>query len=391
MERDFIRVCIIRFLMGLSWTMINILLAIYATGFDVAPFFGSIWSVIGAARLLSETPSGILIDRVGTRPCILGGLTAIVGAYLLYATAQTASVALAASALAGSGFAVAGLGLLVQAAADTPTHARVRYMGFLTGSMMASNIVGPTMGGVLADIGGLRTPFLASAVVLGPAVLLTLQLRGQRTAGAPSSGRHILREYWGFIQSRQYLWLFAVAFLSSLLTWGFRSIILPTYGVEVLALTLTRVGILSSMTSVTLFLIQFVVTSRLERALGRRWVFAAGFLLSSSMIIAFSLTTSFVVLIASSGVLGVGLGLITPSLEALWIDITGVHERGRIYGLRIAFFDGGQIVWSLVLPLLMTLSPVLPLYTAAVMAAITLSLLLYACRLDAPGRGCDSR
>ena len=85
MQPDFIRVCLVRFLMGLSWTMINILLAIYAKDFGGAAFFGAIWSVIGAARLLSEIPSGLLIDRVGPKPCVLGGLVAIVGAYLLYA------------------------------------------------------------------------------------------------------------------------------------------------------------------------------------------------------------------------------------------------------------------------------------------------------------------
>jgi MFS family permease len=380
MERDFIRVCIIRFLMGLSWTMINILLAIYAAGFGVATFFGAIWTLIGVARLLSETPSGILIDRVGTRPCILGGLAAIVGAYLLYATAHTVSVAFAASALAGSGFSVAGLGLLVQAAADTPSHARVRYMGFLTGSMMASNIVGPTVGGVLADLGGLRLPFIMSAVVLGPAVLLALQLRSPRRESTSASWRGILGAYWTFLQHQQYLPLFAVAFLFSLLNWGFRSLILPTYGVDQLALTLTRVGLLSSMTSVTLFLIQFIVTSRLERALGRRRVFAAGLLLAGSMILAFSVVSAFGGLVAASAVLGVGLGLITPTLEALWIDITSIHERGRVYGLRTAFFDGGQIVWSMALPLLMAVSPVLPLYTTAVVAVVTLSLLLSAAR-----------
>jgi MFS family permease len=390
MERDFIRVCIIRFLMGLSWTMINILLAIYATSFEVATFFGAIWSIIGAARLLSETPSGLLIDRVGPRSGILGGLVAIVGAYLLYATAPTASVALVASALAGSGFAVAGLGLLVQAAADTPAYARVRYMGFLTGSMMAANIVGPSVGGVLADLGGLRTPFLASAVVLGPAVLLTLQLGDQRKGDPASSGRRILFEYWRFLQNRQYLRLFSVAFLYSLLNWGFRSIILPTYGVDQLALTLTQVGVLSSVTSVTLFLTQFVVTSRLERVLGRRGVFAGGFLLTGSMVVAFSVALSFGALISASAVLGVGLGLITPALEALWIDITDIHERGRVYGLRTAFFDGGQIMWSMLLPPLMKVSPALPLYLATGVAVVTLSLLLSAGSL-APTRGSTAR
>jgi MFS family permease len=253
-------------------------------------------------------------------------------------------------------------------------------MGFLTGSMMASNIVGPTVGGVLADLGGLRLPFIMSAVVLGPAVLLALQLRSPRRESTSASWRGILGAYWTFLQHQQYLPLFAVAFLFSLLNWGFRSLILPTYGVDQLALTLTRVGLLSSMTSVTLFLIQFIVTSRLERALGRRRVFAAGLLLAGSMILAFSVVSAFGGLVAASAVLGVGLGLITPTLEALWIDITSIHERGRVYGLRTAFFDGGQIVWSMALPLLMAVSPVLPLYTTAVVAVVTLSLLLSAAR-----------
>jgi MFS family permease len=376
MNRDFIRVCLIRFLMGLSWTMINILLTIYASNFGGTAFFGAIWSMIGAARLLSEIPSGLLIDRVGPKPCILVGLMAIIGAYLLYATATTAPMVLVASTLAGSGFAIAGLGILVHATVHTPANERVRYMGFLSGSMMASNIVGPTVGGVLADLGGLRTPFLASTLVVGPAVLLTLQLHPslRRTAAPP--WRQIPTAYWMYLHNRQYRQLFTVAFLFSLLNWGFRSIILPTYGVDTLGLTLTQIGFLSSMTSITLFGIQFTVTSRVERRVGRRGVFAGGCLLTSSMIIAFSQTSSFGALAMTSAGLGIGLGLITPTLEALWIDRTHLQERGRIYGLRTAFFDGGQILWSLLLPRVMAMSPVLPLYLAGIITVITLSLLL---------------
>jgi DHA1 family multidrug resistance protein-like MFS transporter len=378
MDRDFIRVCFIRFVMGLSWTMINILLAIYAMDIGGAAFFGAIWSIIGAARLLSEIPSGLLIDRVGPKPAIFGGLVAIVGAYLLYATTSTASTVLVASILAGSGFAIAGLGLLVQATMDTPAHARVRYMGFLTGSMMASNIIGPTVGGVLADAGGLHTPFLASAIVLGPAVLLTLQLHPPQPHLTPLPWRQILAAYRAFLQDRQYRLLFIVAFLFSLLNWGFRSIILPTYGVDQLALSLTQVGVLSSATSITLFLTQFTIPSQMERRIGRRGVFTGGCFLTGSMILAFSLVSSFEALVIASAVLGVGLGLITPTLEALWIDLTDLHERGRIYSLRTAFFDGGQILWSMFVPLLMTVSPMGPLYLTAIVTAIIFSLLLSA-------------
>jgi MFS family permease len=105
------------------------------------------------------------------------------------------------------------------------------------------------------------------------------------------------------------------------------------------------------------------------------------------MILAFSLASAFEAFITVSAVFGIGLGLITPTLEALWIDITNFEERGRVYGLRTAFFDGGQVLWSMLLPGLLTVSPELPLYLAAFVTAMTLGLMLSA---SSHTRGQDS-
>lgn len=101
MERGFVYICLIRFLMSLSWTMINILLVIYATTFDAPALLGTLWTVIGLSRFLTETPSGILVDKVGSKPAIIGGLALIGAAYLLFASAQTPTDVLASSAFAG--------------------------------------------------------------------------------------------------------------------------------------------------------------------------------------------------------------------------------------------------------------------------------------------------
>jgi MFS family permease len=355
--------------MSLSWTMINILLVIYATTFDAPALLGTLWTVIGLSRLLTETPSGILVDKIGSKPVIIGGLAVIGASYLLFASAQTATDMLLSSALAGAGFVLSAIGLMVQAAYYTPPDERTRYMGIINGSTMASNIIGPTIGGFIADYFGLRISFIASAITVSTALFIALMTQKIEAKGSGKKVRGMLHDYRVFITKRLYLTLFFVSFLFSLVSWGFRSMVLPTYGKDVLFLNITQIGLLSSATSTTLFLVQFFLSGIMER-FSRRLLVTLGLLICSIAIYAFTATSELYGLAAISAVLGIGLGIITPSLEAIWIDITKAEERGRIYGIRIAFFDFGQISWSTIVTAIGSISSSMPLYTASSVALL---------------------
>lgn len=355
--------------MSLSWTMINILLVIYATTLDAPALLGTLWTVIGLSRFLTETPGGILVDKIGSKPAIICGLAMIGASYLLFASAQTATDVLVSSALAGAGFVVSAIGLMVQAAYYTPPDERVRYMGILNGSTMASNIVGPTIGGFIADSFGLRSSFIASSITAFFALLIALMTRKIETKGSTRTVRGMLHDYRIFITKRLYLALFCVSFLFSLVSWGFRSIVLPTYGTDVLSLNITQIGLLASATSTTLFLVQFFFSGIMER-FSRRLLVTLGLLICSIAIYSYTITSELYGLAAISAVLGMGLGIITPSLEAIWIDITKAEERGRVYGIRIAFFDFGQITWSTILTAVVSIGSYMPLYTASAVALV---------------------
>ena len=356
--------------MSLSWTMINILLVIYATTFDAPALLGTLWTVIGLSRFLTETPSGILVDKIGSKPAIIGGLVLICASYLLFASAQTATDILASSALAGSGFVISALGLMVQAAYYTPPDERLRYMGIINGSTMASNIVGPTIGGFIADHFGLRISFIASSITAFTALLIALMTRKIEAKGSGRKVSGILHDYRIFMTKRLYLALFLVSFLFSLISWGFRSMVLPTYGTDVLSLNITQIGLLSSATSTTLFLVQFFLSGIMER-FSRRLLVTLGLLICSIDIYAYTAASEFYALVAISAFLGIGLGIITPSLEAIWIDITKAEDRGRVYGIRIAFFDLGQISWSTIITAVVSIGSYMPLYTASSVALLT--------------------
>ncbi len=370
MEKGFVSVCLIRFLMSLSWTIINFLLVIYASTFDAPALLGTLWTVIGLSRFLTETPGGILVDKIGSKPTIIGGLALIGASYLLFASAQTPSDVLASSALAGAGFVVSAIGLMVQAAYYTPPDERVRYMGILNGSTMASNIVGPTIGGVIADSVGLQFSFIASSITVFTALLIALMTRAIDAEGSGRTVRGMLHDYRTFLTKRLYLALFCVSFLFSLIGWGFRSMVLPTYGTDVLSLTITQIGLLSSATSTTLFLVQFFLSGVMGR-FSRRLPVTLGLLICSIAIYSYTVTSELYLLAAISAALGIGLGTITPSLEAIWIDITKAEDRGRVYGIRIAFFDFGQISWPTILAAVASISSYLPLYTTTAVALVT--------------------
>jgi len=378
-ERGFVYVCFIRVLMSLSWTIISILLVVYATTFEGPALFGTLWAVIGFARFLAETPSGILVDTLGCRPVIVGGLALIGASYLFFAFAQTVIEVLAASAVAGVGFVVATIGLMVQAAAYAPPDARVRYMGVLHGSMMASNIVGPTVGGLIAHAMGLRTAFLAAALTAFAALLLAFLPRELAVKGSAQGVKGLLHDYHRFLHRRLYQVLFVVSFLFALPGWGFRSLVLPTYGVDVLVLSLAQIGGLSSVTSAVLFLVQSFFVGRLE-GVSRRRLVTGSLLICSVAIASYTLSPEFTALAVVSAVLGAGLGLATPALEAIWIDVTAAEDRGRLFGLRTAFFDVGQIAWSLLLTVLGRLGPLLPLYAASAVAFASALFLFLALR-----------
>ena len=379
MDKGFIHACVIQFLLGLSWSTINILLVIYAATFDSPTLFGTLWSIIGLARFLAETPGGILVDRIGRRIVVLGGLTSVAISFIRFATAQTALDVLVASALAGAGFAVTHIGVMVQAADHIPPEERVRYMGLFNGSMMASNIVGPVIGGFVAKYFYLRASFIASTLAASAALLISiLTIRDhQRSEGqVKEEGSSMLQDYRVFIRNRLYLILFLVSFCFALIVWSFGAMVFPNYGRNILSLTIAEIGLLTSINSIILFLNQFFLSGIMERRLSRRALISLGLLIYGAAAYSFSILSDFYSLAIAFIVLGMGLGTLSPSLEAIWIDITKTEERGRIFGLRIAFFDFGQVLFSVVMPIIMSLDSRLPFYAIA-LGALSIAVLMH--------------
>ena len=167
------------------------LLPLYAEGFGAGPVaVASLLAVYSAMQFLFAPAWGRVSDRLGRRPVLLVGLFGSAASYLLCGLAGSVATLLAARALGG--FMGANVGVAQACVADvTPAEGRAKAMGMIGAAFGLGFILGPAVGGGLAEFGPSVPFFAAAAVTLGNALValrfLPESLPARARATAPRS------------------------------------------------------------------------------------------------------------------------------------------------------------------------------------------------------------
>src|SRR5258705_7441023 len=125
---------------------------------------GLLFGSFGVTLLLVSVPMGAISDRIGRKGPIVGGLVALAAASVLFAYADTLPWLFAARLVQGAADAVTWVVGFALIADLYDSSERGRVTGIV---MMGTNFAvmfGPTLGGWLYEIGGIRLPFIAVAV-----------------------------------------------------------------------------------------------------------------------------------------------------------------------------------------------------------------------------------
>ncbi|MFW9912830.1 MAG: MFS transporter, partial [Candidatus Thorarchaeota archaeon] len=178
-----------RFGMHQVW-MLALSLSILQVGFGIVtpifPFYivelgvgatelGVLAASFALTRILLAGPLGGLSDRVGRKRVLLAALAGFAVSNAIYAIANSIIVMIIARALEGgisAGFYPAANAFVSDM--TTPEN-RGTAMGYLSMGNMVGFVVGPSLGGVLAEFLGIRLPFVvAAAASLVTLVVLNL-------------------------------------------------------------------------------------------------------------------------------------------------------------------------------------------------------------------------
>ncbi len=121
---------------------------------------GLLFGSFGATMLVVSMPMGAVSDRIGRRGPMLAGLTALAVSTLLFAYSDSLPALFAARLVQGAADATTWVvGFALVADLYGPDE-RGRVTGIILGGTSVAYMVGPSIGGWLYQVGGIRTPFL---------------------------------------------------------------------------------------------------------------------------------------------------------------------------------------------------------------------------------------
>lgn len=170
---------------------------------------GSILGAMGLAMTIAHIPAGYLADRIGRRPLLWASWTIGLLAAWAMALARTLPVFVVGLLLYGTtAFVMSPLASYVTTAAEGRLSVG-RVLTLVSASYSAGAVLGPIVGGLVAERFGLRATYMAAACIFIVSTIIIYFISPQPIAAPPAGQRRDL----SFLNWR-YLGFLAITFLA---------------------------------------------------------------------------------------------------------------------------------------------------------------------------------
>ena len=223
-------------------------------------------------------------------------------------------------------------------------------IGTLATGAIAGNLIGPLMGGILAELLGMKNVFIITGMILFITLLLTIFLVKETFEPVEKKNLMSTKEILG--QSTRRSVLFGLFFTSLILQLGMTSIspILTLYIRELSTDTgsvLFLSGLIVSVAGVSA-VISSPYLGRLGDRIGNHKILLLGLVFSFICFIPMGLVTAPWQLGVLRFLLGFSTGALMPSVNTLISKITPPEGVSRIFGYNQMFNNFGQVLGPLV-------------------------------------------
>lgn len=335
----------ITFLGFLDTHLLIPVIAIYAS--NIGASLGMAGFIVGLYSIIN-TPANIafgrLIDRVGYKAPLIGGLIGNVFSMVSYAfTRSPLHLALVRMLHGASGALVAPSTMFVMAN-YAASERRGRSMSFYGMALASASLIGYPLSGFITDRLGFNTLFFFGASVVGIGILLSLMLPGSSkkevTNGRPEKSESLYKAR-GLLTRKDLMPSYAAIF-AQYFTFGGVVTLLPIH-LERLDMGAFEVGMLLTTFSAMFVFTQFPSGAISDRV-GRLPPIVVGLLCVILSLTVLPLLSSFSLLAVSMALYGAGYGFLFPSISALVTDHTNIEERGLATGLFHALLTAGVAV-----------------------------------------------
>lgn len=315
----------------------------------------------GVTKAMLNLVAGHFSDAIGRRPVLIIGWLLGIPMIVLLLFVHTWPAVVLANVFLGANQAFSWTMTITKQLDLVGTKER----GLSMGINEATGYIGVSISTVLTGIiaaryGLLQAPFVYGAIVLilglGTSVLIIKETRGHMLqevkdtasrsvpAKAKASVAHI---FWTTTVANPTLSAISQAGLVNKLADTLVWALLPLYLAH-LRLPVTEIGYIGGMYTMVWGFAQFG-TGVLSDAVGRKLPVLSGMTLLGLGILAFGLGHTFVWWMAAAAVMGLGMALLYPNLNAAVADVAPPEIRGGVLGVYRLWRDGGYAIGGLLL------------------------------------------
>ncbi|MGY5864761.1 MAG: MFS transporter [Candidatus Thorarchaeota archaeon] len=308
---------------------------------------GTLAASFAIARIILAGPMGNISDRIGRKPILIISLLGFAFSNIVYAYANDVIVMIAARSLEGAvsaGFFPAANAFISDV--TTPKN-RGTAMGYLSMGNMVGFVIGPALGGFLAQFLGIRMPFILAGIasLVTMVMLYILVQEPVRKTIKDSVPKVPIREVLS--RARGCYGALGIAMFANMFAMGILEVAFMLDAVINLNVQPYEIGLFFGVIGITM-MIGNVMFGKLSDIRGRKWLIVIGAMIGAVSMGMFIIAQDTISLIIAGIVLSIGMSMRGPAIQALIADVTDPSAYGTIMGVFGAVSNSAYAVSPLI-------------------------------------------
>ncbi|USG68484.1 MFS transporter [Brevibacillus ruminantium] len=309
---------------------------------------GYLVAAFGLTQFLFSPIAGEFSDKYGRKRMIVAGLAAFSISQLIFAVADHMWLLFLSRLIGGMGAAFMIPSMMAYVADITTNEARGKGMGLLGAAMSLGFVIGPGIGGFLAEY-GLRVPFYVSAAVAFVSTIASLlflkeTLSVEEQLAARSVGNKRENIFKQFTKSFKAVYLVPLILVFTL-TFGLSNFeaIFGLYVDQKFSYTPKDISILITVGALIGVIIQSFLIDRLLRRFGEKRLINISFFFSAVTMILMLLSGNFWYVMIVTSIFFIFTSILRPAINTLLSKMAG-KEQGFVAGMNNAYMSIGNII-----------------------------------------------
>ena len=377
-----IRLCAAGFVAYCSYAICRTpLLPLFARDLGAGPAL--IGFVMGASTLTGivvKLPAGALSDVFGRRRLLLAGALVFATLPFTYLLASTLVVLVLLRFVHGSATAIFGPVASASLSDIAPTTKRGTWLSTYSTAQGAGQALGPVLAGYLIAAGRFDLAFAAAGLIGIGVPVIVAAWRGHSEVRAHREPWLEFKQGIAEVGRDRLVLVTSGAQAAQFVLNGTLNAFLPLYGREVLGLTVTQLGWLFGVQTVTTLAVRPVIGYLSDR-LGRRWVIVTRLVVCSAAVLLVCVATNVSEIVTAVLAYAAGVATTTAATSAYITDMTRRARYGAAHGVFGTIYDVGDALGPIVAGVLVAAVGYIRMFQVMAVVAFTMAAFAVASRI----------